>query len=242
MAKKIYLVRHSTTDWNRLGKIQGHTDRLLDIDGKKEIEVFCEQLVPLGIELIVSSTLKRASETATIVAQKVSVGIELDPRLKECCFGEHEGLTREQVLEKFGETAGRYCKDCHDYDFSPWGGESRKEVLDRHLAVLEELKKQVEFVTNTYKQPALIEEFISGQEFTVAIVGNDNPEVMPIVQIKIDGRYKLNDKFYTFARITSDRLEYICPARINQDLSKKISDLALKTYRAVECRNRLGCV
>lgn len=101
----------------------------------------------------------------------------------------------------------------------------------------EELKKQAEYITTAYKQPALVEEFISGQEFTVVIVGNDSPEVMPIVQIKIDGRLKLNDKFYTFARITSNRLEYICPARINQDLSKKIYDLALRTYNAVECRD-----
>lgn len=99
----------------------------------------------------------------------------------------------------------------------------------------EELKKQIEYIINIYKQPALIEEFIRGEEFTVAIIGNEPPEVLPIVQIKIDGRFKLNDKFYTFARITSDRLEYICPARINQDLKKKISDLALKTYKAVEC-------
>ena len=99
----------------------------------------------------------------------------------------------------------------------------------------DELKKQVEFITKTYKQPALVEEFISGQEFTVAIVGNENPEIMPVVQIKIDGRLKLNDKFYTFARIKSDRLEYICPALINQDLKNKLSELALKTYNAVEC-------
>jgi len=101
----------------------------------------------------------------------------------------------------------------------------------------EELKKQAEYVINTYKQPALVEEFIRGEEFTVAIVGNDSPEVMPIVQIKIDGRLRLNDKFYTFARIASNRLEYICPARINQDLKEKVSDLALKTYNAVECRD-----
>jgi D-alanine-D-alanine ligase len=86
-----------------------------------------------------------------------------------------------------------------------------------------------------YKQPALVEEFISGQEFTVAIVGNDPAEVMPVVQIKIDGRLKLNDKFYTFARISSDKLEYICPAKISHELNKKISELALKTYKAVEC-------
>lgn len=101
----------------------------------------------------------------------------------------------------------------------------------------EELKKQAEYIIDTYKQPALVEEFISGQEFTVAIIGNDAPEVMPAVQIKIDGRFKLNDKFYTFSRITSERLEYICPAHITADLEKKLEELALKVYRAVECRD-----
>ncbi|MDD4939468.1 MAG: ATP-grasp domain-containing protein [Candidatus Omnitrophica bacterium] len=101
----------------------------------------------------------------------------------------------------------------------------------------EDLKKQVEFVINTYKQPALVEQFISGQEFTVAVIGNDPPQALPIVQIKIDGRLKLEDKFYTFARIQSDRLEYICPAHINADLRKRIMELALKTYDAVECRD-----
>lgn len=116
-------------------------------------------------------------------------------------------------------------------------GSSKGLSEDSRVENLEGLKKQVEYVTKAYKQPALIEEFISGQEFTVAIVGNDNPEVLPIVQIKIDGKLKLNDKFYTFARITSDRLEYICPARIPQELKDKISDLAVRTYRAVECRD-----
>jgi len=101
----------------------------------------------------------------------------------------------------------------------------------------EELKKQVDYIINAYKQPALIEEFISGQEFTVAIIGNDPGEVMPVVQIKIDGRLKLKDKFYTFARIRSDRLEYLCPAHISQELGRKLSDIALKTYNAVECRD-----
>ncbi|MDD5116447.1 MAG: ATP-grasp domain-containing protein [Candidatus Omnitrophica bacterium] len=102
---------------------------------------------------------------------------------------------------------------------------------------IEQLKEQVDFITKTYKQPALVEEFISGQEFTVALVGNENPEVLPVVQIKIDGKLKLNDKFYTFARITSDRLEYICPARINQELKKKLDELALRVYKSVECRD-----
>jgi len=101
----------------------------------------------------------------------------------------------------------------------------------------EELKKQVEYVASNYKQPVLIEEFISGQEFTVAVIGNDPGQAMPVVQIKIDGKLRLNDKFYTFARITSDKLEYICPARINEELKNKLSDLAVRTYNAVECRD-----
>lgn len=101
----------------------------------------------------------------------------------------------------------------------------------------EELKKQASFVIDNYKQPALIEEFVPGQEFTVAVVGNDPPEVLPIVQIKIDGKLKLNNKFYTFSRITSDKLEYICPAKINQELAARIRELALKTYNSVESRD-----
>jgi D-alanine-D-alanine ligase len=99
----------------------------------------------------------------------------------------------------------------------------------------EELLKQVDYIVSTYKQPALIEEFISGQEFTVAVVGNDPPEALPVVQIKIDGKLKLNERFYTFARITSDRLEYICPAKIPVELKNKLSDLALKTFKSVDC-------
>jgi D-alanine-D-alanine ligase len=116
-------------------------------------------------------------------------------------------------------------------------GSSKGLSENSRVENMEELKKQVDFIVTTYKQPALVEEFISGQEFTVAIVGNDSPEVMPVVQIKIDGKLKLNDKFYTFARITSDRLEYICPAKISSDLKKKLDEMALKVYRGVECRD-----
>ncbi len=115
---------------------------------------------------------------------------------------------------------------------------SSKGLSERsRVANKEELIKQTEFIINTYKQPALVEEFIRGEEFTVAIVGNDPIEVLPPVQVKIEGKLKLDDMFYTFARISSDKLEYVCPAPIGQDLNKKIRTLALKTYQAVECRD-----
>ncbi|MBI4355314.1 MAG: ATP-grasp domain-containing protein [Candidatus Omnitrophica bacterium] len=98
------------------------------------------------------------------------------------------------------------------------------------------LRRQTDWVIRTYHQPALIEEFIPGQEFTVAIIGNNPPQALPVVQIEIEGRLDLGDRFYTNARIRSG-LEYRCPARIPESLARRITELALRTYRAVECRD-----
>jgi D-alanine-D-alanine ligase len=102
---------------------------------------------------------------------------------------------------------------------------------------LASLRRQVDWVVKTYNQSALIEEFIRGWEFTVAIIGNDTPEVLPIVQIKINGKLKLGELFYTFSHISSSELQYICPARISKRLKEEIEDLALRAYRTVECRD-----
>lgn len=102
---------------------------------------------------------------------------------------------------------------------------------------LEQLREQVAHIVKNYRQSALVEEFISGSEYTVALIGNNPPEVFPPVQIKIDGRLKLGDKFYTFARITSNRLEYVCSDKIDADLKEKLKSLALKTFNAIEARD-----
>ncbi len=109
-------------------------------------------------------------------------------------------------------------------------GISEKSVV--HSAA--ELKKQAEWLIRSYRQPALIEEFIQGTEFTVAIIGNNPPEALPIVQIQIDGQTDLGNLFYTFSRIASGA-DYVCPARIPASLENRLKELAVKTYQAVEC-------
>jgi len=100
---------------------------------------------------------------------------------------------------------------------------------------LDNLKKRADWEIKTYKQPALIEEFIKGKEFTVGILGNHNPEVMPSVQISINGKLDLGEMFYTFDHIRSPHLKYLCPARIPSSLKKEIEELALRSYQAMEC-------
>jgi D-alanine-D-alanine ligase len=117
-------------------------------------------------------------------------------------------------------------------------GSSKGLSESSRVATREDLRRQVELIVTKYKQPALVEEFIRGTEFTVAILGTQSPEVLPVVQIKIDGELDLKDKFYTFGHITrSDAVEYIVPAPISAGLMKKISDVSLAAYNAIECRD-----
>lgn len=116
-------------------------------------------------------------------------------------------------------------------------GSSKGLSENSRVENLEQLRTQIAYIVENYKQSALVEEFISGSEYTVALIGNAPAEVLPPVQIKIDGRLKLGDKFYTFARITSTRLEYVCPDKIASDLEAKLKNLALKTFNAIEARD-----
>ena len=117
--------------------------------------------------------------------------------------------------------------------------EGSSKGLDEKAVVtnISKLKKRADWLIATYKQPALVEEFISGQEFTVAVVGNKNPVVLPPVQVRIEGKLNLGNMFYSHSRINSTSLDYVCPAKISKKLEEKIKVYALRTYQTVECRD-----
>ena len=142
MKKTIIVTRHLTTSWNREGRVQGHTDIELDEGGREEAKALAQNLRGLGICRIVSSDLLRAAETAEIISKVLGVVfVTKDKRLRECALGSIEGLTREEAKEKHGDGALADWDDdeCQSYDFSPYGGESKAQVLERHLAILKDL-------------------------------------------------------------------------------------------------------
>lgn len=116
-------------------------------------------------------------------------------------------------------------------------GSSKGISKDSRVENLEGFKRQVNLINTVYKQPALVEEFIKGTEFTVAVLGNEPPQAMPIVQVSIDGDVNLGDEFYTFERISSTDLRYVCPTKISDELTHKIQDLAVRVYKCVGCRD-----
>ncbi len=133
---KLVLTRHCETNWNRERRIQGQSGVGINKQGEEQARQLGESLRGLGTEKIVSSDLKRAQETALILAEILGLPVEYDRRLRECSFGVLEGKTQEEIEAITGE---RWPLDHEPYDFSRFGGESRDDVLRRHLSLVGEL-------------------------------------------------------------------------------------------------------
>ena len=100
------------------------------------------------------------------------------------------------------------------------------------------LVEQVAFVNDNYRQSALVEEFIKGTEFTVAVLGNKNPEAVAVIQISINGSTQLGENFFTYEYVVEkDVVNYVVPAPISKELTAKLKKLAIKAYNALECRD-----
>lgn len=93
---EIFITRHGQTEWNALGKVQGQTDIELNDIGRKQAEETGKLIGNENIDLIIASPLKRARETANIINKNIGLNIVEDSRLVERCFGNSEGLTKEE--------------------------------------------------------------------------------------------------------------------------------------------------
>jgi probable phosphoglycerate mutase len=103
-AGRIFLARHGETDWNAAGRLQGHTDVPLNEAGRAQAIELAERLAREGIGSVTTSDLSRARETGTIIAARLGLmEPEVDPELRERRFGLFEGLTRDEVRERYPE-------------------------------------------------------------------------------------------------------------------------------------------
>ncbi|WP_445489359.1 histidine phosphatase family protein [Niallia sp. 03133] len=92
----ICLIRHGETDWNALGKIQGKTDIPLNEKGIKQAENCRDHLKGSNWDIIVTSPLKRAKETAMIINGALNLPLVEMEEFMERSFGDAEGKTREE--------------------------------------------------------------------------------------------------------------------------------------------------
>ena len=108
----------------------------------------------------------------------------------------------------------------------------------------EELNKEITRIKRDYSQHSIIEEFLDGSEFTVALLGNgENVQVLPIVEINLDSLpadfpkiYSYEVKWYFDTR--ENKLDiFSCPARISSELKGKIEKICRDAYNVLRIRD-----
>ncbi len=143
MSRRLILVRHGITDWNREGRFQGHADPPLSEEGRSEATLLGQRLAAderYRPPRIIASSLARALETAQLIGAVLAAAgspatVEPDPRLMEVGQGAWEGRTHAELAV---DDAERYAAwRTHGGDDQPPGAEPIEAVLARARATLD---------------------------------------------------------------------------------------------------------
>ena len=144
MQKEFYIFRHGQTDMNAAGRWQGQTvDMPLNAEGERQAYDLAGELKQTGMEMIFSSPLKRAVQTAQIVAGALRIPVRIDNELIEGCFGEAEGKTRDEIQTLYPEIAEQWRRleeETMDVHFN--GGETKRQIQQRMVKTLEKIARK----------------------------------------------------------------------------------------------------
>jgi broad specificity phosphatase PhoE len=129
---ELLLVRHGETDWNRDRRFQGHADPPLNETGREQARALAAELAGEGIELVYTSDLVRARETAEIVAALIGADVLPVSELREIDVGEWEGLTWPEIEERYPEGARSWRERGYGWE----SGETYDQLGERVVAAL----------------------------------------------------------------------------------------------------------
>lgn len=141
---EFWFVRHGETDWNKLGRWQGHANVPLSARGREQAEELAlrwsEDPEVQGLGPIFCSDLDRCIQTAAPLGRVLGLEARLDPRLRELDVGEWSGQIRSEIAERAPELLARF--DAEDPDACAPGGETRSEIRARAHGVMSELAQR----------------------------------------------------------------------------------------------------
>ena len=135
MPTTIVLVRHGETDWNRDNRFQGHADPPLNDTGREQARVLATELSTESFAAVYTSPLRRAAETATILAGALQIDAVPEGSLMEVDVGSWSGLTRTEVEARFPEGFARWLEYGRGWD----DGETYDELGARVVSGLADI-------------------------------------------------------------------------------------------------------
>lgn len=136
-ATRVVLVRHGQTVWNAQTRIQGHTDIPLDDHGRWQAARVARALAHDGLEAVYSSDLSRARETAEAIAAACGLQVQVDVGLRERGFGVFEGLTFDEIEQRWPEHSRRWR--AREPGYGPEGGEALEPFYERCVQTAQRL-------------------------------------------------------------------------------------------------------
>lgn len=152
MTRRVLLLRHGRTAWNAQRRFQGQADPPLDEVGRGQAYEVGAIMAAVRPDLIVSSDLARAMQTAEIVGEVTELPVLADARLRERGLGHWEGLTRDEVKAAYPDEFADWAAGG---DVSRRGGETREQVAKRALAAFTELPEADVLLLVTHSATAM---------------------------------------------------------------------------------------
>lgn len=137
---RLILVRHGETQWNAEFKYIGLTDLELTEKGIKQAQALAKVFQKTPLTAFYSSPLKRAYQTARIVAAGHKLKVKIKSELKEIDFGDWEGLTLEEIKRGYTNLYKKWLRGEEDFQIPK--GESWSGFRERVTRVLREILKE----------------------------------------------------------------------------------------------------
>ena len=138
---QLLFIRHGETDWNRQQRFQGQIDVPLNDNGLAQATRLGQRLASEPYDVLISSDLARAQQTAAPLAQAWRLQPQLLPGLREQHFGEWEGLDVPTIKARHGQLWPQWLQQGGDFAL-PGGGESLRQFHARVMAAVQQVVLQ----------------------------------------------------------------------------------------------------
>lgn len=142
MTTSLYMTRHGQTLWNEVGKMQGQLNSELTELGKQQAIWLGERLNDVDIEIIISSSSKRAVDTAELIRGSRDIKIVKKEGLREMHLGSWQGMYFQDIKENYPKAYDDFWHHPHKYE--PVDGESFEQLNQRVVNEVESIIKKYE--------------------------------------------------------------------------------------------------
>jgi probable phosphoglycerate mutase len=136
---QLLAIRHGETEWNSESRFQGHLNSVLNQGGLAQADALGARLARERFDVLISSDLGRALQTASAIARHTGHEIVVEPRLRERNMGIFQGLTPAEVQSRYPDEYARF--KTNDPDYAIPDGESMRQLLERCVACFSELAR-----------------------------------------------------------------------------------------------------